>query len=608
MLLALTSDELLLLIPDALLMFLAVWLFAVGGCVGSFINVVALRLPEGMSIARSGSRCPGCLHPIRWYDNIPLVSWIRLRGRCRDCGTWIPVRYPCVELLVATIFVTLGLGEGLIGGRNLPLPPDAPRYYVLTAFENWSIFTYHIVLLVTLFTASLIAWDGHKVARQIFLPALLIGGTAPLFLPGLHPVAFAQGVVGQGALGGLYDSLCGLLGGVCAGFCVWPAVTRPGSRPPAGHLAVFASALCGMFLGWQLIGLAAVLATVSFLILTLLASCTPYRRAGPWPAYLTVSCLFLILRWGTIAERIPAVGPDGTIGGAAVFALLVLSIALGTRWIMRNREPSRQTRVVQGDVMAALEPDEQLKAILASPSYLPVEYDAQFLQQPEIRPVRVQLELLKPELGFSREGVDSTVVVFGGTQVVEAEAAQRALEHAQLAWQEAPHDRGRQRDVQRCERIVAKACYYDAAREFSRLVSSHCQIDGKCDYVIVTGGGPGIMEAANRGAYDVGAKSIGLNVTLPEEQVPNPFITPDLCFQFHYFALRKMHFLMRARRSSSSPAVSARSTNCSTPSPCGRHSGCRKSPSSCSAANTGKTWSTSSSSRTKVSSLTNTWT
>ena len=101
--------------------------------------------------------------------------------------------------------------------------------------------------------------------------------------------------------------------------------------------------------------------------------------------------------------------------------------------------------------------------------------------------------------------------------------------------------------MQRAERILEKAHYYDAARDFGRLVSSTAQIDGKCDYVIMTGGGPGVMEAANRGAADVGAKSIGLNVTLPEEQTPNPYVTPELCFQFHYFAMRKMHFLMRAK-------------------------------------------------------------
>ncbi|MCH8238533.1 MAG: LOG family protein, partial [Proteobacteria bacterium] len=95
--------------------------------------------------------------------------------------------------------------------------------------------------------------------------------------------------------------------------------------------------------------------------------------------------------------------------------------------------------------------------------------------------------------------------------------------------------------------ILAKSHYYEEARKFSRLVSGQCQVDGKCDYVVVTGGGPGVMEAANRGAYDIGANTIGLNIVLPEEQAPNPYITPELCFKFHYFAIRKMHFMMRAR-------------------------------------------------------------
>jgi uncharacterized protein (TIGR00730 family) len=174
------------------------------------------------------------------------------------------------------------------------------------------------------------------------------------------------------------------------------------------------------------------------------------------------------------------------------------------------------------------------------------DLDTEFLQRPELRPVRLQLELLKPEMTFIEQGVVSTIVVFGGTQVIEKSAAEKRLADARVAAEAAPTDAKLARLVSRCERLLAKSHFYDAAREFARLASA-CQKTGRCDFVVVTGGGPGIMEAANRGAQDVAAKSIGLNITLPEEQLPNQYITPDLCFQFRYFALRKMHFVLRAK-------------------------------------------------------------
>jgi hypothetical protein len=176
------------------------------------------------------------------------------------------------------------------------------------------------------------------------------------------------------------------------------------------------------------------------------------------------------------------------------------------------------------------------------------EKDVAFLARSELRPVRLQLELLKPELTLTEQKVHSTIVVFGGTQIVEQAEAQSRWRAAKEELARHPSDPALKRRVFRAERILAKAHYYEEARQFARIVSAACQAPGAaCNYVIVTGGGPGIMEAANRGAYDVGAKSIGLNITLPAEQVPNPFITPELCFQFHYFALRKMHFVLRAK-------------------------------------------------------------
>jgi uncharacterized protein (TIGR00730 family) len=207
---------------------------------------------------------------------------------------------------------------------------------------------------------------------------------------------------------------------------------------------------------------------------------------------------------------------------------------------------------------------ENMEAILSSPSYSLAQDDRHLLDKPEMRGVRMLLELGKPELAFQADSITSTVIVFGGTQIVERPAAERRLSEARRAMARAqavaavpasaqavaavpaPAMDSAARELKRAEQLLSYCRYYDAAREFARLVSIDNQCDDKRDYVIITGGGPGIMEAANRGAFDVGCKSIGLNIKLPSEQQPNPFITPELCFQFKYFALRKFHFILRA--------------------------------------------------------------
>lgn len=184
---------------------------------------------------------------------------------------------------------------------------------------------------------------------------------------------------------------------------------------------------------------------------------------------------------------------------------------------------------------------------LTSPAYRRADSDSAFLQRDELRAVRLQLEWYKPELIQQDEGIESTIVVFGSARLLEPEAAQAKLLIAEQELAQAADDPEKQRVLAIAKNQLRLSPFYNEAREFARLVSASCQIEGHCQYVIITGGGPGIMEAANRGAADVGAKSIGLNIALPHEQTPNPFITPTLCFQFRYFALRKMHFMNRAK-------------------------------------------------------------
>ena len=160
-----------------------------------------------------------------------------------------------------------------------------------------------------------------------------------------------------------------------------------------------------------------------------------------------------------------------------------------------------------------------------SPSYRLAFADDDFLCQPELRPVRLQLELLKTEMRMTERGIVSTVVMFGGARIPDPAHRAGAATPA----------------------LADLSHYYDEAREFARLMTLRSIATGGCNDVIVTGGGPGVMEAGNRGAADAGGLSVGMNIVLPHEQAPNAYVTPDLCFNFHYFAIRKMHFLMRAK-------------------------------------------------------------
>ena len=184
-----------------------------------------------------------------------------------------------------------------------------------------------------------------------------------------------------------------------------------------------------------------------------------------------------------------------------------------------------------------------LESILDSPTYQLAHEDQAALSSNSMRGVRMLLEITKPDLHLEEAGIASTIIVFGGARVVDRSTAEQRMASAKAALDADPHSPLLRNRLKRSEALLALAPFYDAAREFAYLVAREESSDAP---VIVTGGGPGIMEAANRGAFDAGGRSIGLNISLPFEQHPNPYITPDLCFQFNYFSLRKFHFVMRS--------------------------------------------------------------
>lgn len=191
--------------------------------------------------------------------------------------------------------------------------------------------------------------------------------------------------------------------------------------------------------------------------------------------------------------------------------------------------------------------ETRLRAIMHDPAYLEADRDMAFLHSDVAQASRLQLDYLKAEMALRQHGIRHTIVVFGSTRLREPAAAARELEAVRDQLAKAPDDPGIKRALRLAEQRLEMSRYYRVGHRLGQLIAEAGSGPHDSRLVVMTGGGPGGMEAANRGAFEISAKTVGLNITLPNEQFPNPYLTPGLCFQFHYFAIRKLHFMLRAR-------------------------------------------------------------
>jgi leader peptidase (prepilin peptidase)/N-methyltransferase len=283
------------------------WLVVLGGCVGSFLNVVIYRIPAGKSVVHPGSHCPQCGHAIRWYDNVPVLSWCWLRARCRDCHAAISMRYPLVESAVAGIFLSLAIVEVFHGGANLPSPVGVP----VPVRILWVTYVGHVLLMTTLLAVAVINFDGHVAGWKFVLAPLLLAVIAPVLWPPLHPVPVWPGLGDATAtsdrLLGLAGSAAGTTAGLVAGLLTFPLLAASAEfarRSAVGRSIVPATTLVGAFLGWPAVMGIAAITSVAFLLVLLAARCLPAARRIPWTCVLGAATFVWIIGWRWLFESL----------------------------------------------------------------------------------------------------------------------------------------------------------------------------------------------------------------------------------------------------------------------------------------------------------------
>ncbi|HWC88397.1 MAG TPA: prepilin peptidase [Pirellulales bacterium] len=329
--------------------YVLVMLTLLGGAVGSFINVVVYRLPAGKSLLWPGSSCPRCGAKIRWLDNLPVLGWLKLRGRCRDCREPISKRYPFVELLTALVFLGLALVEPLNDAHNLPdrlgYVPGAAELYLLAlgGWQLWGVYAYHLVLLCALECAMLLEYDGHGVKHRLMWPVWLVGWLAPLAWVQLRPIpAFEVDVLvkqfgPQSITQAWVDGLAGFAVGLVMGMLASPLAQLGPSGRHGVRTLLFASTAVGVFLGWQAGSILMVLTSVVFAMITVYRPLWQRLARVPFAGLLWIGAIVWIVGW----RRIVAYDLR-TAGGATGWLLaccggIVLLASLLGHWAGRHR-------------------------------------------------------------------------------------------------------------------------------------------------------------------------------------------------------------------------------------------------------------------------------